>query len=501
MALPRIAICGAGISGLNLGGILSRRLGAAGRIAVFERAASDRDQGYGLDLNKHGQEALARAGVYGRFWEIARPRSDAGTAFFQASSQGPDARPTVFIYAPRWMQRHFRTHVGARPECNREKLRDILLDALKERGTTVHFNTKAADIREVPAADGGLSAAELFDQEGRSLGEFDLVVDAMGLHSTLRQHYVDDPLGKHFGGMVMIHGSINDPEASFSPQLMARFAPYGTTGVMCRKGHFFMQRYGASAEDNRTSIFYVISREDGEDGVFAELGLDTPSSREGGIMRDSDRLDRVKSWIKRDMGDDFCPIWKEAVDHMDRVTVRNDVTHGDTELRPNVTMPLICIGDSLRNCGLGGGGILALEDTIELAKVLLPDDGEGKSPAFNEETGRVDPAVLRRAAEVMLARKNKHAAEKRKLNGMFLNRRERDGKGVDFTWEDFREQQGWGPVKNSAMRLLLPLLQARVERWYANDLARGEAGSTKENAIVYKNVTDYLERQSEAKGP
>ena len=62
---PSIAICGAaGISGLTLAGILWRALADTGaRITVFERASRDRDQGYGLDLNEHGQEALARAGV------------------------------------------------------------------------------------------------------------------------------------------------------------------------------------------------------------------------------------------------------------------------------------------------------------------------------------------------------------------------------------------------------------------------------------------------------
>ena len=70
VAAPRIAICGAGISGLTLAGILSRQLGQGAAISVFERAAADRDQGYGLDLDEHGQEALARAGVYHKYWEI-----------------------------------------------------------------------------------------------------------------------------------------------------------------------------------------------------------------------------------------------------------------------------------------------------------------------------------------------------------------------------------------------------------------------------------------------
>ena len=57
---PRIAICGAGVSGLTLAGILSNGTRDV-QLTVFERARRDRDQGYGLDLDEHGQEALVRA--------------------------------------------------------------------------------------------------------------------------------------------------------------------------------------------------------------------------------------------------------------------------------------------------------------------------------------------------------------------------------------------------------------------------------------------------------
>ena len=56
-ATPRIAICGAGVSGLTLAGILSNGTRDV-QLTVFERARRDRDQGYGLDLDEHGQEAL-----------------------------------------------------------------------------------------------------------------------------------------------------------------------------------------------------------------------------------------------------------------------------------------------------------------------------------------------------------------------------------------------------------------------------------------------------------
>ena len=129
---PSIAICGAGISGLTLAGILSRALADTGaRITVFERASRDRDQGYGLDLNEHGQEALARAGVYDRYWEISWPHSYA-FGFCSPTS----AVPLAASYKPRWLVELFPELHAARPESNRERLRDVLLEALAERSNT-----------------------------------------------------------------------------------------------------------------------------------------------------------------------------------------------------------------------------------------------------------------------------------------------------------------------------------------------------------------------------
>ena len=61
MIRPRVAVVGAGIGGLGLAGILSRKLPHA-RLSVLERASKNRDEGYGLDLDEWGQEALVRAG-------------------------------------------------------------------------------------------------------------------------------------------------------------------------------------------------------------------------------------------------------------------------------------------------------------------------------------------------------------------------------------------------------------------------------------------------------
>ena len=53
---------------------------------------------------------------------------------------------------------------------------------------------------------------EVADEQGHALmgadpssSEFDLVVDASGLHSKLRRHRVEDPVGAHYEGLVLIH--------------------------------------------------------------------------------------------------------------------------------------------------------------------------------------------------------------------------------------------------------------------------------------------------------
>ena len=65
MAVRRIAVCGAGVAGPTLTSILSKRLGSRVKIDVFERTPDGSDQGYGLDLDTFGQQALVEAGVYG----------------------------------------------------------------------------------------------------------------------------------------------------------------------------------------------------------------------------------------------------------------------------------------------------------------------------------------------------------------------------------------------------------------------------------------------------
>jgi 2-polyprenyl-6-methoxyphenol hydroxylase-like FAD-dependent oxidoreductase len=480
--VPRIAICGAGISGLTLAGILSNKLGSNVQLTVFERASQDRDQGYGLDLDEHGQEALARAGVYHRYWEISRPRSDA-MGFFGLNSS---ITPLFVWFRPKFLQKRFPAVFAARPESNRGMLRDILMDSLEERGNaTVHFETAAWDVVETKATDdggdsSGNSTAELFDRDGGSLGEFDLVVDGMGLHSPLRQHRVHDPKGKHYEGNVMIHGTVN-PENSFAPEMMGHFAPYGSYSVMGRGYMFSLQRYGGGPDDHRTSLMYVLPRDGGDEGLFAELGIAKPASREGGIMADEERLEKVRAWIKRDMDGVFDPVYHQAVDALERVTIRANYTHGHSTLREdNSSLPLICIGDSLRNCGLGGGGVLAMRDAVQLSKLLTDEE------ASFDGRGRASMAPVRAAEAEMLARKTEFHEQSKKQQLEIMAKRDVDNPALQ--WEDIfktRSSLFWA-------KLLGPPASRLFWRWFQADAAAGQLGSD-QSSPIYPQVQRYLD--------
>ncbi|KAK3246640.1 hypothetical protein CYMTET_43827 [Cymbomonas tetramitiformis] len=470
-AVPRIAIAGAGVSGLGLAGILSKTLGDRVRVEVFERGSRSRDQGYGLDLDEHGQEVLALAGVYHRYWDISYPRSDRFAAYGLRGSE-----PQLVAFRPRLLQRLWPQAFAARPETNRGGLREVLLEALATRSNnTVHYDCGAFGIRELLSDEGG-SKAELTDESGAVLGEYDLVVDAMGLHSTLRTHRVEDQQGKHFSQQMMIHGAFDDPEASFPPHLKRLIGNYGTVAAYGRGHLLTLQRYGAGAEDRRMSLFYHTSEVAEEAHLFREMDLPQASSRGQGILRDADSKRKVLTWVKRDMGKEWDSQWHDVVDLLDRVTVRGIHTHGDTSLRDGVSLPLVCIGDALRNCGIGGGGNLAMMDAKELATVLAQPEAFGSS-------GQVNLGLLRSIEPAMLERKNDFNQKKEKNlreNPIF----QRDtSKNTQLELSDF--------VTDWKYKLVAPVAVAAFKGWHAWDELFGGAGSTA-SSPTYPSVQKLL---------
>ena len=298
----RIAICGSGVVGPTFAGLLSRRLGELTQsgdihlsIDMFERAPPDSDQGYGLDLDEFGQEALVQAGVYDRFWEIARPVSE-----------------TSAIYSLCGAPLFVATKPGLQPECNRAGLRQLMIDAAEANtkrfgkptempgwdGSTnrfnMHFDTQVQDIKRVTSSASDIDTLELMGSRGKGpqelLGEFDLVVDCMGWSSTLRKYRMSECGDEgEYDGTVIVHGSLPNPMESADEDVKSVFGAdngrgYGTI-VVVGGGHksFVFQQYGAGADDKRHALLSYYERPGDPDSIFEEIGIPKPTSRNTGL--------------------------------------------------------------------------------------------------------------------------------------------------------------------------------------------------------------------------
>ena len=163
------------------------------------------------------------------------------------------------------------------------------------------------------------------------------------------------------------------------------------------------------------------------------------------------------------MSDALDPTWREAVRCLDRATVRAEVMHGDTTLRDDVTLPLVCMGDSQRNAGLGGGGILAMRDALDLADVLVSND------AFDANTGSVRQPPLRMAEAALMERKQEFHAQAVLRAHRTKESIEKHGRGEGSLADYY---SGW---KLGLARLLLPKLGRLTGAWYRYDEWRGWA--------------------------
>eukprot|EP00405_Crypthecodinium_cohnii_P033288 CAMPEP_0206526470 /NCGR_PEP_ID=MMETSP0325_2-20121206/756_1 /ASSEMBLY_ACC=CAM_ASM_000347 /TAXON_ID=2866 /ORGANISM="Crypthecodinium cohnii, Strain Seligo" /LENGTH=501 /DNA_ID=CAMNT_0054021663 /DNA_START=293 /DNA_END=1798 /DNA_ORIENTATION=+ len=482
---PKIAICGAGISGLALAGMLSKELGPKLQLKIFERAPEDRDQGYGLDLDEYGQEALARAGLYHRYWDFSKPYSDSWSVC-PMHFRGATPEPYLIMFRPKLLQKMF-AGFGAQPESNRAAFRAVILEALAERGNNeIFWGLPATDIREIKSDEVDVSRAELLAADGKSLGTFDVVVDASGLHSPLRHHRVIDEAKKVYAGSVLVHGIIDSPEDVWPKELLNLFGRHGNlvgAGVKSRIG---VQRFGCSVEDNRTAVLLDIRMEGGDEAVFREIGIERPTSRKTGIITDAERMAKVKGWVHESMGDHFDPLWHSLIDSMNRITIRSEYRHGPTELRDNVSLPLICIGDSLRNCGIGGGGNLALQDATDLASALAAPG------VFDEVSGKLRSLeTIRKVEPTMLERKKEFNDKKDKAYALFdtlskNGNREFSFKDLPTVFPNFWTRLG----VQFCFSFVRPILKA----WYRLEASWGCAGSDS-TSRVFGNVQAVLDAQ------
>lgn len=171
MSSLRIAIVGGGPSGLTLARLLQVNNFAC---TVFELDddPAGRNQGGTVDLHpRGGQLALREAGLLDEFKRHARPEGEAlklvkfdGTVVYDENVMGSN-RPEEY---------------ADRPEIDRSKLRQLLLDSL-QAGTVV-WGKKLRSVEESPSK---LGKYDLHFQDSSEEG-FDLVVGADGAWSKVR---------------------------------------------------------------------------------------------------------------------------------------------------------------------------------------------------------------------------------------------------------------------------------------------------------------------------
>ena len=231
-----------------------------------------------------------------------------------------------------------------------------------------------------------------------------------------------------------------------------------------------LQHFGSAAEDRRCAFFYQVTRPD-EQAFLDEIGIAPATSRASGILQ-GEALDKVKAWLHRDMGGGrhYHRACHQVVDGLSRATVRGVHTHGDdTRLRAEPRLPMICIGDALRNIGLGGGGQLAMQDVLELVDFLCSDG------CFDPDSGRLcDVGALRGLEASMLGRRQEFYVEQQARLRRLLWRHPGD---VDPNFANTRAVVRALDASSEFVATVVSLLAPLSVRWWEHDEKRGGAGS------------------------
>jgi len=333
-------IVGAGLGGLTLARILQKNGFAA---VIFEGDVSRdaRNQGGSLDMHaESGQLALRYAGLESDFRAMARPEGQGlrivdktGTVHWQENGDGDS------------MQDNFE-----RPEVDRTKLRDLLLDSLHPG--TVRWGHKLT-LSETVASGGYL----LHFNNGLSIRAGTLV-GADGAWSRVRALLAD--VNPHYTGVSFIE--IGVPDAEHLHPEIADMVGLGSFCALSDNKGLIAQRNG----DGRIRI-YIALRLSEEALAELNLPLDQPEEARHMLLA-------------------FFPDWATALTNLIRACDDN------FQLRPINMLPVgmiwssqpsvTLIGDAahLMSPFAGEGANLAMLDAAELARAVL--DAEDMAEAI-----------------------------------------------------------------------------------------------------------------------
>lgn len=311
-----IAIAGAGPAGLAAALSLHRD---GHRVRIFERFETARSIGSGLMLQPTGQAVLAELGL----WEKMRPLGQPIDRLV-----GKDARTGRVVLEMRYAA---MPSLGRALGIHRAALFNVLHDAVVEAGIAVETG------RTITGAEPGRLA---FGE--RSEGPFDLVVDALGAGSPLRQMLpgVRPPRHLEFGA---IWGMVPWVDAGFDAHaLMQRYV-----GANVMIGVLPIGQQSAGGEP-LASFFWSLKAQ--EHAALVEQGF--------------------AAWRERVQS-----LWPETSPHLDALASFDSLSLA-RYAHQTVPMPvgerLVAIGDAAHSTSpqLGQGANMALLDARALALAL-----------------------------------------------------------------------------------------------------------------------------------
>ena len=297
------------------------------------------------------------------------------------------------------------------PESNRQQLREALIEsASKGKKIIVKFNHSITKINQKNEKQAELFGKKLNEDDDNdnddkntkiiSLGIFDLVIDASGFGSKLRNYRIEDEddetrFKKYYTGISMCHGLIYNPDSVCDPKIIKKL---GEGSMLCFNNGigFGLQRYGASEEDKRTSMYYMIPLKE-----ISYLSDKFNIPRKTIFHKDKEIINNVKEWIKNELKiHNFSKDHFSAIDNIDAISIRPLMQHPQNpKFNDNSELPLILIGDSLHAMPpyTGSGGNLALADADELSDYIIK-----KNLSFSIKDLRIlEKKFLKRAIPIM----------------------------------------------------------------------------------------------------
>ncbi|KAI1768495.1 monooxygenase [Hypoxylon sp. FL1150] len=390
-ASPRIAIIGAGPAGLTLARLLQKN-GVQCKVFEGEKDRQTRGQGGSLDLHPDkGLLVLKEAGLYDKFLEHARPEgdvmrilgSDGKVVLDESEDQSEETEK----------MKTQEGEFGGRPEIDRTKLRDILLESL-EPGT-IQWGHRLARAR--PLSDKPSTPFSLEFVNASPSDHFDIVVGADGAWSRIRPLLTDaKPVYSGIGGIEV---RLADADAR-APDLARRV------------GNGTCSSYG----DNRA----VMSQRNGDGSIrtYAFVRMDADWLEQSGINFEGDVRGSLRRFVEMHFGS-----WQDqgAKDmvlgaDLDAVVVRNiwmlpvgtRWTH-----RRGVTL----IGDAAHVMPpfAGVGVNVAMQDALVLAKQIIGVKNLADSTAVSH--------AVRNYESEMFDRAEAHAKETMQLQDMQFSER------------------------------------------------------------------------------